>query len=71
VSRVEDRLQACLLPHDLAKDFGLPEGHPLLLSVRTAFDLRGAPVEYRRSWIITTSQDYLSELHWVADSNSP
>ncbi|WP_438391262.1 GntR family transcriptional regulator [Caballeronia sp. DA-9] len=71
VSRVEDRLQACLLPDDVAQDFGLPAGHPVLLSVRTAFDLRGAPVEYRRSWTITDTQDYLSELRWVAGDELP
>lgn len=70
VSRVEDRLQACLLPDDIAQDFGLPAGHPVLLSIRTAFDLRGAPVEYRRSWMVTDTQDYLSELRWVAGDDS-
>jgi GntR family transcriptional regulator len=66
VGRVEDRLQACLLPGDVAQHVGLPVGHPVLLSLRTAFDLRGAPVEYRRSWMVTDTQDYLSELRWVA-----
>lgn len=66
VSRVEDRLQACLLPAEVAKDFALPAGHPVLLSYRTAYDLRGDPVEFRRSWMATDAHDYLSELRWTA-----
>jgi GntR family transcriptional regulator len=66
VSRVEDRLRACLLPKKVAKDFGLPAGHPVLLSIRTGFDLRGEPVEFRSSWMATDSHDYLSELRWTA-----
>lgn len=65
ISRVEDRLQACLLPKDIARDFHLPARHPVLLVIRTAFDLRGAPVEYRRSWLSTDAHDYLSELRWT------
>jgi GntR family transcriptional regulator len=66
VSRVEDRLRACLLPKKVAKDFGLPAGHPVLLSLRTGFDLRGEPVEFRSSWMATDTHDYLSELRWTA-----
>ncbi|WP_050478173.1 GntR family transcriptional regulator [Herbaspirillum rhizosphaerae] len=66
VSRVEDRLRACLLPKKVAKDFGLPVGHPVLLSIRTGYDLRGEPVEFRSSWMATDTHDYLSELRWAA-----
>ncbi|WP_394781791.1 GntR family transcriptional regulator [Undibacterium sp.] len=66
VSRVEDRLRACLLPKKIAKDFGLPAGHPVLLSIRTGYDLRGEPVEFRSSWMATDTHDYLSELRWAA-----
>ncbi len=65
ISRVEDRLQACLLPAAIAPEFKLPIGHPVLLVVRTAFDLSGLPVEYRRSWMSTEAHDYLSELRWT------
>jgi GntR family transcriptional regulator len=68
ISRVEDRLQACLLPQDQAADFGIPAGHPVLLAVRVAFDLQGAPVEYRRSWMVTDAHDYFSELRWMGPS---
>ncbi len=68
VSRVEDRLQACALPEDVAVDFGLPAGQPVLLSIRVAFDLQGAPVEFRRSWASTQTHDYLSELRWIGAS---
>ncbi len=66
ISRVEDRLQACLLPAEIARDFTLPAGRPVLLVVRTAYDLSGVPVEYRRSWISTDAHDYLSELRWTS-----
>ncbi|PXW25654.1 GntR family transcriptional regulator [Paraburkholderia caballeronis] len=66
ISRVEDRLQACLLPADIAGDFGLPAGHPVLLTMRIGYDLQGVPVEYRRSWMATDAHDYLSELRWAA-----
>jgi GntR family transcriptional regulator len=71
ISRVEDRLQACLLPAEIAPEFKLPAGHPVLFVVRTAYDLRGMPVEYRRSWMSTDAHDYLSELRWtsVADGS--
>jgi GntR family transcriptional regulator len=65
ISRVEDRLQACLLPKTIAPDFGLAAGHPVLRVVRTAFDLQGVPVEYRESWLSTDAHDYLSELRWT------
>jgi GntR family transcriptional regulator len=68
ISRVEDRLQACLLNEDLASDFGLAAGHPVLLAVRTAYDLHGDPVEFRRSWMCTDAHDYLSELRWAAST---
>lgn len=69
ISRVEDRLQACLLPEDIASDFGIPTGHPVLLAVRIGYDLQGAPVEYRRSWMTTDAHDYLSELRWIASDD--
>lgn len=65
ISRVEDRLQACLLPDELAPEFGIPAGSPVLLAVRVAFDLKGAPVEYRRSWMETAAHDYFCELRWM------
>ncbi|WP_075111760.1 GntR family transcriptional regulator [Noviherbaspirillum massiliense] len=65
ISRVQDRLQACLLPPELAEDFALPAGHPVLLSIRTAYDLHGEPVEFRRSWMSTEAHVYLSELRWA------
>jgi GntR family transcriptional regulator len=71
ISRVEDRLQACLLPHEMAADFGLPAGHPVLLALRTAYDLQGVAVEYRRSWVATDAHDYLSELRWTATGEGP
>lgn len=70
VSRVEDRLRACLLPKKVAKDFGLPVGHPVLLSIRIGYDLRGEPVEFRSSWMATDTHDYLSELRWTATTDS-
>jgi len=69
VSRVEDRLRACLLPKKVAKDFGLPAGHPVLLSIRVGYDLRGEPVEYRSSWMATDTHDYLSQLRWAATAD--
>ncbi|PLZ02270.1 GntR family transcriptional regulator [Burkholderia sp. WAC0059] len=71
VSRVEDRLSACALPDDIAAGFALPAGHPVLLSVRTAYDLQGVPVEYRRSWMATDAHDYLSELRWTGAGGAP
>ncbi|ALD92917.1 GntR family transcriptional regulator [Cupriavidus gilardii] len=65
ISRVEDRLQARVLPEDMAAPFGLPAGHPVLLAIRVAFDLQGAPVEFRRTWMATDGHDYLSELRWT------
>ncbi|WP_251866023.1 GntR family transcriptional regulator [Achromobacter sp. Marseille-Q4962] len=70
ISRVEDKLQAAILPPDLAGDSGLPAGHPVLLCLRTAFDLRGMPVEFRRSWLFTDDHDYLSELRWAGFTES-
>jgi GntR family transcriptional regulator len=68
VSRVEDRLQACTLPPEAAADFGLPTGEAVLLSIRVAYDLQGAPVEFRHSWVSTRAHDYLSELRWIGAS---
>lgn len=65
IGRVEDRLQACALPADIAEGFGLPTGHPVLLTMRVGYDLQGMPVEYRRSWMATDTHDYLSELRWA------
>ena len=65
ISRVEDRLQACALPPEFAATLDLPVGHPVLLAVRVAFDLENKPVEVRRSWMVTDSFDYLSELRWA------
>ncbi len=65
VSRVEDRLRACALPADAARDFGLPAGEAVLLSGRVAYDLQGMPVEFRNSWVSTRHHDYLSELRWI------
>ncbi|MDQ0138463.1 GntR family transcriptional regulator [Cupriavidus necator] len=71
VSRVEDRLQAALLPEELSAEFGIAPGEPVLLAIRVAFDLNGAPVEYRRSWMVTAGHDYLCELRWAGTASSP
>ena len=34
-------------------------------AIRVAFDLQGAPVEFRRTWMATDAYDYLSELRWT------
>lgn len=64
VSRVEDRLSACLLPARAAADFKLPPGHPVLQAIRVAYDLQGTPVEFRRAYMCTDAHEYLSELRW-------
>jgi GntR family transcriptional regulator len=71
ISRVEDRLRACLLPENVARDFELPTGHPVLLAERRAFDLQGVVVEYRRTWMDTDAHDYLSELRWAGAGSEP
>lgn len=70
ISRVEDRIQACLLSDEMATDFCLPSGHPVLLVIRTAYDLKGLPVEFRRSWIVSDSHDYVSDLRWTGTDDN-
>lgn len=70
VSRVEDRLSACLLPAKAAADFGLKAGHPVLQATRVAYDLQGAPVEFRRAYMCTDAHEYLSELRWTGPGAS-
>ncbi|WAH60780.1 GntR family transcriptional regulator [Pseudomonas silvicola] len=70
IARVEDRLQACTLPADVAEILDLPVGHSVLLVVRVAFDLENRPVEVRRSWMVTDAYDYLSELRWTGFTDS-
>lgn len=70
VSRVEDRLSACLLPAKAAADLGLKAGHPVLQVTRTAYDLQGAAVEFRRSFMLTDAHEYLAELRWTGSAGT-
>lgn len=62
VVRASERLKAVAADAADAASLGCPEGAPLLLIDRTALDIRGAPVEFRRSRCLTRDMHYSSEL---------
>ena len=68
IHSVTDRIRAAACPKSVANELGLPAGHPVLDITRIGRDLRGDPVELRRSWVCTDAHDYLSELRWASAS---
>jgi GntR family transcriptional regulator len=66
VAYVQERLRVCALGAGEARQLGAAAGAAGLEVLRTAFDLSGAPVEYRRTVALTQRHHYLSELRQVA-----
>ncbi len=62
VTRAEDILTARAAPAEVAGQLALPEGAPLMLAERTAWDLSGHPIEVRQSWILTSNMGYRVDL---------
>lgn len=62
VVRISERLSAVLPPAPVAAVLGMPEGQPALFLRRIAYSYNDSPVEYRRSWINTAANEYLSDL---------
>ena len=64
VSHVEDRIRSSQPTKQTAEEFGLGSGESVLEVVRLAYDLKGVPVELRRSWMRTALHDYVVRLDW-------
>lgn len=57
-----EKVKALAAAAEDAALLGLPAGAPVLLIDRVATALDGAPVEWRRSWCVTESCSYVSQL---------
>jgi GntR family transcriptional regulator len=66
VAYVQERLRVCTLGTGEARQLGAPAATPALEVLRTAFDLSGMAVEYRRTVALTGRHHYLSELRQAA-----
>jgi len=62
VARASERLKAVAATLRTAKHLGVPSGTPLLSVDRIAFDIGGAPVEWRMSLCRTDGFHYLCDL---------
>lgn len=49
-----------MCPEDKLEIFGLSQPEPILLLRRTVFDLKGVPVEFKKSWVRLTEKQYVS-----------
>jgi GntR family transcriptional regulator len=62
VARAVERLKAVAATRREAKHLSVKVGEPLLLIQRIAYDIEGAPTEWRSSYCATSSTHYLSNL---------
>lgn len=58
VTRTAEEIRAIAAPVGIAAHLDLAAGDPVLLLYRTAFDMRGAPVEFRASYCRTDRYHY-------------
>lgn len=61
VTRTSEEIRAVAAPAEIAANLDLAAGHPLLLLYRTAYDLRGVPVEFRASYCRTDRCHYSAD----------
>lgn len=66
VAYVQERLRVCAVGAAEARQLGVAAGTAALEVLRTAYDLGGAPVEFRRTVALTQRHHYLSELRQAA-----
>ena len=62
IARSSERIKAVGANAHDARELGCPEGTPLLLIARTAFDFSDVPVEFRQSHCLTDKIHYASDL---------
>lgn len=62
ITKSVEKLKAVAANADDSRELGCETGDPLLLIDRVAFDINKQPVEYRRSFCLTTHMHYVSDL---------